>query len=68
MLDWAAGIFELCGAWSIGNKKRYSFILFAICNVLWIIYCLTNDTTYGLLIVVVPMFFINIRNFIKWGK
>lgn len=65
MIDIFAGIFELIGIWRLGNKKRDSFVFFIICNILWIIAGIYYKM-YGLLIVVIPAFFINIRNFKKW--
>ena len=66
-MDWIAAILELFGNWTIGNKKRYAFLLFLACNFAWIYVAITRHV-YGLLIVVVPAIFINVRNFSKWGK
>lgn len=65
MIDIFAGIIELIGIWRVGCKKRDSFVFFIICNILWIIAGIYYKM-YGLLIVVIPAFFINIRNFKKW--
>ncbi len=65
-LDWIAAAFELSGAWLLGDKNRWSFILFLACNACWIAYVFRTKTTYGLLLVVLPMSIINIRNWIKW--
>ena len=66
-MDWIAGILELSGDWTIGNKKKFGFILKFLCNLAWIYVALTTKV-YGLLIVVVPAVFVNIRNYTKWAK
>lgn len=68
MLDWIAAVFELIGAWLIGNKVKWGFICYLWCNALWIAYVLVSDSTYGLLLVIIPSIFVNIRNFIKWTR
>lgn len=67
MIDFLAGVCELIGLWKIGSRLRSGFIWCIICNILWILYCLLSKSTYGLLLVVIPAFFINIRNLIKWS-
>ena len=67
-LDWVAGLFELIGLWKVGEKKKFGFLLNITCNVLWIAYVLSTKSTYGLLLVVVPALFINVRNYIKWRR
>ena len=67
ILDWVAGIFELSGGWLIGSKNKIGFILNLLGCLLWI-YVAFSSKVYGLLIVVIPAIFVNIRNFIKWGK
>ncbi len=68
MIDFVAGATEMVGAWYVGNKRRWGFLALAACDVLWIVYVLSQQVAYGLLLVVVPMLFINIRNFVKWGR
>jgi rRNA processing protein Gar1 len=65
-MDWIAGIFELLGSWSIGSKKKIGFVCNLIGCVLWVYVSVTYEI-YGLLLVVVPALFINIRNYIKWS-
>lgn len=67
MIDIFAGIFELLGSWIVGNKNKYGFVCWMICGILWMIVSFKSGI-YGLLIVVVPSFFLNIRNFLKWSK
>ena len=66
-MDWVAAAIELFGSWFVGNKKRYAFVLLFLCNICWI-YVAVDHKIYGLLIVVIPALFINIRNFVKWGN
>lgn len=68
MLDWFASAFELIGGWLVGNKVRWGFVCFLLCNVCWIMYVVITRSTYGLLLVVVPSTLINIRNFIRWSQ
>jgi len=65
-MDWVAGILELIGLWKVGNKNRKGFLFNIACGLCWVSYVLTSGTTYGLLVIVIPALFINIRNFIKW--
>ena len=65
-MDFFAGIVELAGCWTLGNKKKIGFLLNLLSNILWIFYVLAFGTTYGLLLVVVPAAFINIRNYLNW--
>lgn len=67
-MDWIAGILELTGLWKLGNKSKWGFIFNAICCSLWILHVFINQTTYGLLVVVVPALFLNFMNFAKWSK
>jgi len=67
MFDWIAGGLELSGSWNVGNKKRIGFILNLLGCLIWILVAFTSRV-YGLWLVVVPACYVNIRNFIKWGK
>ncbi len=67
MLDYVAGIFDISGVWVIGNKNKYGFLLTMLGNILWVAVAFKTGV-FGLLIVVVPAIFVNIRNFIKWSK
>jgi hypothetical protein len=65
-MDWIAGIFELAGAWIVGNRNRKGFLVNVLCCLFWIYYVVKTNSAYGLLVVVVPSLFINIRNYILW--
>ena len=67
-MDWIAAILELTGAYVVGNKNKWGFVLFFITSICWIIYVFTTKSTYGLLIVVIPCMFMNVRNFLKWQR
>ena len=66
-LDWLAGGSELIGSWLVGSKRRLGFILNACCCVTWA-FVAVNREIYGLLLVVIPAAFINIRNYRRWQK
>lgn len=67
-LDVVAGILELIGLYVVGNKNRIGFIFNLLCNITWILYVFLSKSTYGLLIVILPAIFLNVRNFKKWRK
>ena len=67
-MDWVAAVLELAGLWMVGNKNRAGFVLLACCCVAWYCHVLTSESTYGLLIVVTPALFINVRNWRKWRQ
>lgn len=67
-MDIIAGICELIACWLVGNKNKYAFLFALFCNFLWIAYVFTNGTTYGLLIVCIPLAFRNIWNYRKWNN
>jgi hypothetical protein len=67
-MDFISAIIELSGSWIVGNKKKIGFLILALSNLCWIGYVLIAKVSYGLLLVVMPAFIINIRNFIKWKK
>ena len=65
-MDFLIALFELVASWIVGNKNKIGFILLAISNIGWVVYVFINHHTFGLLLVVVPAFFINIRNWLRW--
>ena len=67
-MDWIAGALELLGNYIIGNKSRWGFVINALCCACWVSYVLYVKSAYGLLLVVVPSFIINVRNFVKWTR
>ena len=67
-MDWIAGILELAGLWKIGDKRAWGFLLCIAGGLCWITYVILNGHTYGLLVVVIPALFINVRNYTKWRR
>jgi len=64
-MDWIAAILGVIGAWLIGNKNKWGFILLLIGSVLWITVSF-HTMVYGLLLANIPGLLINIRNFWTW--
>ena len=67
-MDFAIALIELLGSWMLGNKRKTGFVILAVSNIGWILYVLHTGKTYGLLMVVIPAFFVNGRNFMKWRR
>jgi len=69
MISVIAGIVELLAKWMVGNKNRWGWLVHLLSGFLWTYIALNNPKIAGgLLIIVVPSYFINVRNFIKWSK
>jgi hypothetical protein len=66
-MDYIAGAFEILAMILVGQKNKYGFISGLVCNVLWILYVIINQKTFGLLMVVIPMLFINVNNYLLWS-
>ncbi len=64
-MDFIAGILELSGLYLVGNKSRIGFVLNLLGCLVWIYVAVTTNL-YGLLLVVIPAVFINIRNWTRW--
>jgi hypothetical protein len=67
MLDWIAAIFELGGAWLVGDKRKIGFVAFMLGNIFWAVLAV-KEALWGLLFVACVFFCINIRNYRKWSK
>lgn len=67
MIDWIAGIGEIAAKVVVGRKNKWGWILHIISGILWTIIALQTKI-YGLLIITVPAFAVNIYNFWKWSK
>ncbi len=65
---WLASAAELLGLWMIGNKIKFGFLISIIGNLIWVAVAVLGLPATGLLLVVIPAMFINIRNFIRWRK
>jgi nicotinamide riboside transporter PnuC len=68
LISWVASALELWGVWAIGSKNKWGFILNMLGSLLWVAVAVFGLPATGLLLVVVPAVFINIRNFLKWKK
>jgi hypothetical protein len=66
-MDWIAGAIEFVGSIVVGNKNKWGFLINGIGCLAWVAYVLWTGLSRGLLLVVVPMAFVNLRNFIKWN-
>jgi len=66
-MDVLAGIFELIGKYFVGEKARIGFVFHIIGSILWTVIALRTGI-YGLLIITIPAFFLNVINFTKWSK
>jgi len=66
-VSYLAAIFEILGAWMVGNRQRHGFLIFMIGNVLWFMLGIKTEE-YGLNLVAVVFFMINIRNYRLWRK
>jgi len=59
----------LIAKWLLGNKNKWGWILHFISGIIWSVVALTNiKVAGGLLLIAIPSFVINIRNFIKWNR
>ncbi len=67
MIDWIAAGLEVTGDWLVGNKQRWGFILRMVSGAVWIVVAV-RFSVWGLLLVVIPAFAVNTRNFFKWTK
>jgi nicotinamide riboside transporter PnuC len=69
MISWVAGAIELLAKWLCGNKNRWGWIFHLISGILWLIVAFTNlKVAGGLLIIVIPSIYINLRNYLKWSR
>lgn len=68
LISWVASALELWACVAIGNKNKWGFVLMMLGGLMWMSVAIFHLPATGLLLVVVPAFFINIRNFLKWKK
>ena len=68
LVSWIASALELCGMWLVGNKNKWGFVIFMVGAVMWTAIGIFSWPVTGILLVVVPAFFINLRNFLRWKK
>ena len=66
-MDWVAGFVEILAKIVIGQKSKWGWIIGIFSGAMWTIIALQTQL-YGLLIITIPAFFINMCNFYKWNK
>lgn len=66
-MDLFAGIFELLAKIVVGQKQWWGYLIHLLAGILWTIIAF-RTRVYGLLIITVPAFAINICNMVKWWK
>ena len=66
-MDYVAAILGLIGIWIVGNKNRNGFLLLMSCCFLWGMVAI-QAKVYGLMVETVPLFFINLMAYMRWGR
>ena len=66
-MDIIACILEIIGAWMVGNRNRYGFVVFMLGNICWLLSGY-DSKLIGLIVVSIVFFGINVRNFKKWSR
>lgn len=66
-MDIIAGICELIGLYLIGSRNKKGFLINLICNILWV-FVAWKTKVFGLLLVVIPAMFINVKNYMIWRQ
>jgi hypothetical protein len=67
-MDYIAALLDLIQLYLLGLKNKYGFIVGAMANIAWVVYMIMTNSTYGLLLITIPAFFLNVINFYKWKK
>ncbi len=67
MIDFVAAGFDLAGLYTVGNKKRFGFMINMIADVVWIYVGYTAGLPGLSLIAGVALVF-NMRNWLKWHE
>lgn len=65
-MDYIAALLDLLQLYLLGLKNKYGFVVGAMANIAWITYMFLSNSTYGLLLITIPAFILNIINFYKW--
>lgn len=63
-----AALFELAAVYLVGQKDKKGFLTGIVGNILWITYTLCTRSAYGLILVCIAAFILNIRGFIIWRQ
>lgn len=67
MIDIIAGISEIAAKIVVGQKSQWGWLMHLVGGILWTIIAFQTKL-YGLLIITIPAFFVNLYNFWKWSK
>ena len=62
-----ACIVELVAAYLVGCKIRCGFLIFILCNVLWIFVAIHSGLN-GMVTMMFAFLVMNVRNYVKWGR
>ena len=66
-LPWIISVLSIYTVWSTGNKNKYAWLLSAFSQALWLMW-IWASASWGLIPLNIAMWFMSIRNFIKWNK
>ncbi len=66
-MDWLAAALELLAIWIVGNKNRWGWLLGCAGCLCWMVVSYRTGV-HGLLLVAIPAFLTDIRNFVKWSR
>ena len=64
-MSWIAALAEIMAKWIVGNHNKWGHAIHILSGILWSIVALQTGM-YALLVITIPAFVINIRNFVKW--
>jgi len=67
IVPWLTSAVAISMMWMTGNKDRRGWALSLFSQVLWLVFIITSKT-WGLLPLNIAMWYLSIRNFIKWSK
>ncbi len=65
-LDWMAMALSFTAVWSLGNKRRHGFVIFALANLIWIGVGIMASSV-GIVIGNLGFLGSNVRGFIRWS-
>jgi hypothetical protein len=68
MIDWFASALELCKMGCIAKRRKEGFILGFMSCIAWLLYVILTNSTYGILLVIIPAMGLNVWGYISWGK
>jgi hypothetical protein len=66
-LPWVMSVYTMFLVWQTGNKWRYVWLLNLSNEAIWLLWIILSKT-WGLLPINLFMWFVSIRNHIKWSN